>query len=537
MLRCGEALVRLLAVQGIDTAFGIPGVHTVEFYRGFGNSGLRHITPRHEQGAAFMAYGYAMATGRPAACFLITGPGVLNAATGIAEAYANSVPMLVLASVNRSDTLGMGGGQLHELPSQQQAMSQVTAFTHTLLDPRNLPEVLARAFAVFNSGRPRPVCIEIPTDVLAAEADIPLDAWPATTRAAPDPATLARIVAELGAARAPAMLLGGGAAETSDAATRLAERLDAPVIETSAGKGVVSEEHPLCLGDVPPFEPGYDLLAEADVVLAVGTEMADTDRYAGGRYDLGGKLVRIDIDAGQLIRNHRPQVGLLSDARLALDAILDGLAGVPAPEGRKSGAERAQAVRDALEASDAKLTREAARHRKVLDVVRSVLPDDGIVCADSTQLAYTGFHHYRARRPRTWHFPNGFCALGFGLPVAMGAKIGAPERAAVCLAGDGGFHFTMEELSAAVEQKLPVAVIVWRNGGYEEIRDSMAAEDIQPTAVDLHLPDFAELARSFGCHGARADSLAHLEDLLRTALAGDRPTLIEIDATAPFLDG
>ena len=533
-MKCGEALVRLLAAYGIDTAFGIPGVHTIEFYRGFAESGLHHVTPRHEQGAAFMAYGYALATGRPAACLLVTGPGVLNASTGIAEAYSNSVPMLVVASTNRTDTLGMASGQLHELPSQHQAMAQVTEFTHTLLEPRNLPEVLARAFAVFNSERPRPVGIEIPTDVLAAEVDIPLDAWPPTTRPAPDPAGLASVVAELKAARRPAMLLGGGAADAADAATRLAETLDAPVLETRAGKGIVSEDHPLCLGYALPFEPGHELLADADVVLAVGTEMADTDRYLAERYTLRGKLVRIDIDAGQLIRNHRPHIGLLSDARLALEGILAGLDGAPAD--RPSGAERVRAARQAIAADAFTLTGETERHIPVLDVIRKVLPDDGVVCTDSTQPAYSGFCHYLTRRPRTYHFPNAFCALGFGLPVAMGMRLGAPDVPVVCLAGDGGFQFTMEELSTAVEEKLAVAVLVWRNGGYQEIRDTMEVEEIPRTAVALHLPDFAALAESIGCVGVKAESLAHLEDALRAALAGDRPTVIEIDETAPFLN-
>ena len=533
-MKCGEALVRLLAAYGIDTAFGIPGVHTIEFYRGFGESGLHHVTPRHEQGAAFMAYGYALATGRPAACLLITGPGVLNASTGIAEAYSNSVPMLVIASTNRTDTLGMASGQLHELPSQHQAMSQVTAFTHTLLDPGNLPEVLARAFTVFNSQRPRPVGIEIPTDVLAAEVDIALDAWPATSRPAPDPATVTSVVAELEAARRPAMLLGGGAAEAAAVATRLAEALDAPVLETRAGKGIVSEEHPLCLGYAVPFEPGHELLADADVVLAVGTEMADTDRYLADRYTLRGKLIRIDVDAGQLIRNHRPHIGLLSDARLALEAIIEGLEG--APSDRRSGKERVEAVRDAIAADKVTLTGEAAKHTRVLDVIRRVLPDDGVVCTDSTQPAYTGFHRYLTRQPRTFHFPNAFCALGFGLPVAMGIRLAAPGRAVVCLSGDGGFQFTMEELSTAVEEKLGVAIVVWRNGGYQEIRDTMDVEEIPPRAVALHLPDFAALARSVGCAGFKAESLEHLEQLLRAALADDRPTLIEIDETAPFLN-
>src|SRR5580765_4918428 len=187
MATCGEMLVRLLAGYGVECIFGIPGVHTVELYRGVAHSGLRHVTPRHEQGAGFAADGYARASGKPGVCFIITGPGMTNIATAMGEAYADSVPMLVISSVNTRAHLGMAQGRLHELPSQRNLISGVAAFSHTLLDPAQLPEVLARAFAVFASARPRPVHIEIPLDVITAEVGaLAPKAWPLPPRAAPD---------------------------------------------------------------------------------------------------------------------------------------------------------------------------------------------------------------------------------------------------------------------------------------------------------------------------------------------------------------
>jgi thiamine pyrophosphate-dependent acetolactate synthase large subunit-like protein len=342
-------------------------------------------------------------------------------------------------------------------------------------------------------------------------------------------------VEELRRARRVALLLGGGAADAGEAATRLAERLDAPVLQTSAGKGVVSEAHPLCLGYAVPFEAGHDLLAQSDVVLAVGTELAETDRYAAGRYHLGGKLIRIDIDPEQLTRNHRPHRGLLADARLALEAILAELGDNAGSEERPAGAERAAAVRTALAEEGAKLTAQVARHRRVLDVIRKLLPEEAILAADSTQLAYSGFYHYPAYRPRSWHFPAGFCALGFALPVAIGAKLAAPERPVVAIAGDGGFQFTMAELSVAVEQRLSLPVIIWSNRGLQEIRDSMVQSAIAPVAVDIRSPDFAAFAESCGGAGGRPKSLEDLEGQLREALTRDGPTVIEIDADAPYL--
>ncbi|HWT98569.1 MAG TPA: thiamine pyrophosphate-binding protein, partial [Terriglobales bacterium] len=171
MTTCGEFVVKLLEAYGIDTVFGIPGVHTVELYRGLAGSSMRHITPRHEQGAGFMADGYARVTGKPGACFIITGPGMTNILTAMGQAYADSIPMLVISSVNRTEHLGMAEGRLHELRSQRDMVSGVAAFSHTILHPEQLPEVMARAFALFASARPRPVHIEIPIDVIAAPID------------------------------------------------------------------------------------------------------------------------------------------------------------------------------------------------------------------------------------------------------------------------------------------------------------------------------------------------------------------------------
>src|SRR5262249_50642872 len=222
MATCGEVLVELLGLYGIDTVFGIPGVHTVELYRGLPNSKLRHITPRHEQGAGFMADGFARASGRPAACFIITGPGLTNIATALGQAFADSVPVLVLSSVNNTRDLALGEGRLHELPSQRGLMEGLTAFSHTLLWPDELPHVLARAFAASTSGRPRPVHIELPLDVITAKADhVTTKAAPISGRPGPDPARIAAAAELLGKARRPLVVLGGGARDAAPDALAL----------------------------------------------------------------------------------------------------------------------------------------------------------------------------------------------------------------------------------------------------------------------------------------------------------------------------
>src|SRR5262245_2088553 len=253
-MTCGEVLAQLLQSYGIGTVFGIPGVHTVELYRGFPNTTLRHVTPRHEQGAGFMADGYARASGRPAACFIITGPGLTNIATALGQAYADSVPILVVSSVNNAHELGLGEGRLHELPSQRNLMAGLTAFSNTLTRPDEVPIVLSRAFSVFRSARPRPVHIEIPLDVIVAPANegIHNRAAGSSFRPYPDPQSIAAAVDLLRRARRPLIVLGGGAQDAAEAALHLVERLDAPAVLTINGKGILPCGHPPSLGSSLP---------------------------------------------------------------------------------------------------------------------------------------------------------------------------------------------------------------------------------------------------------------------------------------------
>ena len=345
---CGEVLVEILEAYGIDTVFGIPGVHTVELYRGLPNTGIRHVTPRHEQGAGFMADGYARASGRPAACFIISGPGMTNIVTAMGQAYSDSIPMLVISSVNISNELGMGEGRLHELPDQSGLVRGVSVFSHRLLRAADLPAVMARAFAVFDSARPGPVHIELPLDVITAPADA-LDraAYRTRSRPGPDPDAIARAAALLRDAKNPFVVLGGGTAGAADAARALVERLGAPVALTINAKGVLPPAHPLSLGSSLPLPPVIEALQAADVVLAIGTELGETDTLLFGQaLALAGKLIRIDIDAEQMTRNALAAVAICSDAGLAMRALHDALAtparapadgagGAPARRGRR----------------------------------------------------------------------------------------------------------------------------------------------------------------------------------------------------------
>ncbi len=240
MATCGEVLVKLLEGYGVEQVFGIPGVHTVELYRGLAASPIEHVTPRHEQGAGFMADGYARTSGKPGVCFIITGPGLTNITTAMGQAYADSIPMLVISSVQSRNQLGGGRGKLHELPNQSALVAGVAAFSHTLMSAAELPAVLARAFALFQAGRPRPVHIEIPLDVLVENADAVLDSQPVQiARAGAAPRAVVQMVDLLAAAQRPLILAGGGAIDAAPALIRLAERLEAPVALTINAKGML----------------------------------------------------------------------------------------------------------------------------------------------------------------------------------------------------------------------------------------------------------------------------------------------------------
>jgi len=522
--------VSLLEHYGVDTVFGIPGVHTVELYRGLAASRLRHITPRHEQGAGFMADGYARVTGKPGVCFIITGPGMTNIATAMAQAYADSIPMLVISSVNATRQLGGGAGRLHELPSQHAVFAGLTAFSHTLLNADELPQVLARAFAVFSSARPRPVHIEIPLDVIVAPARTALPgAMVFAAKPAGAPVALDAAADLLAAARRPLILAGGGAIDAAVDLRAVAERLQAPVALTINAKGLLPRGHALSIGSTQSLAATRALVREADVVLAVGTELGETDYdvvFDDG-FVIDGKLIRIDIDAEQTMRNFPPQVAIAADAKLALASLDDRLAlrVLPLREANWGG-QRVAAVRTAVAASYDAPTRSQAQF---FDTLFDTLPDV-IIVGDSTRPVYAGNLVFEAASPRSWfNSSTGYGTLGYGLPAAIGAQLAAGKRPVICLIGDGGLQFTLPELASAVEAAVPVIVLLWNNRGYAEIKKYMVERDIEPIGVDIYTPDFQALARGFGCCAVAADTQASLARELKSAVARRGPTLIEID--------
>ena len=528
-ITCGEATIRLLARYGVETVFGIPGVHTLDFCRGLDTSGaeaarVTHVQARNEQGAGFMAEGYARATGKPGVALVISGPGVTNAATALGQCYADSLPMLLLSAEAASSSIGKGWGVLHEVSEQRAVTQPLTALSATARRAADVPELMAQAFSIFASERPRPVHISIPIDV---QAELVEDTWAPVappSRPAPRAGLTAEAAALLKDAKRPLIMSGGGAWQAAGDLTAVAERLGAAVVASTAGKGVVPDDHPLSLSASTVRPEVQAFIGEADCILAVGTELSETDSFVD-RLDIGGKLIRADIDPRKMNDLYPADLAIVADAAPAMAGLAKELGG---HDGAAARAESEAVVRDLRAAIAANLSKSERQHARLLSALKDCAPEDTVFAGDACQLVYTGAFAMPVTAPRRWFYPAGYCALGCALPNAIGAKLALPARPVIALAGDGGFMFTVQELMVASELGLPLPVIVWENGGLKQIQDDMDSRDIARVGVEGANPDFLLLAQACGCYGERPGDAGAFRDAVATALAADRPTLIAI---------
>lgn len=529
-ITCGQAAMKLLSAYEVDTVFGMAGTMTVELYRGLALAGIRHVQCRNEQGASLMADGYARATGKPGVCTVIAGPGVTNAATGIAQAYCDSQPLLVLSGACATLTQAKGWGAIHELDDQAAVTAGFTAFSAMIRYPAELPELIARAYAVFRGSRPRPVHLSLPRDVLPMPVEAEWKPRRAPSLPMPDPAAIEEAADRLAQAKRPLILVGGGAVGTRETLTDIAERIGAPVLSTNAGKGILPQSHSLSLGCSIVQEASQQALADADVVLLVGSELSAGDHFLPN-LDIPGDIIRIDIDPTELTSMYSAAVPIQADARAAMRALSSALSSRK-PTQRSQGEVR---VRDVLARNAAKMTEVERLHARVWKTLRSALPADAIVMGDASQIVYTGSFAMPMEMERCWYYSGTYCSLGVALPMAIGAKVGAPHRPVIAVAGDGGIMFTVNELATAAEERLALPVIVWNNDALKEIVDQMDRRQIPRIGVEPKSPDFLGLAQSLGCHAARAASADHLAQSVRDALIADRPTVIEVRQDSPWL--
>ncbi len=502
MSTVAQALVDWLKSMGIEVIFGIPGVHTIELYRALSGAGIRHVTPRHEAGAGFMADGYARVSGRFGVALVITGPGLTNILTPMAQARADSVPMLVISGVNRRETLGKGHGHLHELPDQQALAGTVCPSFH-LARAEDLPATLDQIAQALVTGRPGPVHLQIPLDLMAA----PLMGTTAA-RQHPDVMQANDLLAQ---AHAPVILAGGGCRRAGAEVQALAERLGAPVILTTNARGLM-HDHPLVVPASPSLAPVRDLIRHADRLLVLGSELGptDCDMYEDGASPDTSGMIRVDIDAEQLAR-HPVVLSLQGDVAAILPLLSRA---TPAADGPGRAARARNAARNALPAGyDAEIT--------VLERLRDTCPE-AIMVGDSTQIVYAGNLYYDHDRPGGWfNAATGFGALGYAPGAAVGAALAAPESRILCLIGDGGLMFSPGEMLTAAEERLDITFIVFNNAGFGEIATAMRAAGAQVLGCTPRPPDFADLARACGLPFERVSPQA-------VQITGPGPRLIEV---------
>ena len=517
----GAALVAALEAHDVDTVFGIPGTHNLAVYAALAQSRIRSVLTRHEQGAGYAADGYARVSGRPGVCLTTTGPAILNAAAAAAQAWSDSVPVLFVSPGMPLTHPGRGNGYLHEVKDQQGALESLVAYSHRVTSVAEIPAAVAAAFAAMRTGRPRPVHLEIPLDLLDATGDAapvaPIEPALAVTRAGAVTAAADR----LRTAQRPTLVVGGGARCAARQVREVAERLDAPVVTSANGKGVLDEQHPLAVGAGLHQRSVRSLLEDSDVVLGIGTELAPSDLWEG-LIPLHGKLIRIDVDPAAVTANADPAIRLVGDAAVVLDQLLAALG--PGDGGGDGG--RAATARSALTAEGAA---DGARWRAVVEALGAVVGDDVVIAGDSTMSCdYAVLSGLRVRRPAGLLYPTGGGTLGFGLPAAIGASL-TPERPrVVALLGDGGAMFTLPELATAAALGLPLPVVVVDNAGYGEIRDEMAQRGDQVHSVGLGGVDFAAAARALGCRGQVITSASELAPAIAEALTADRPTVLQV---------
>jgi acetolactate synthase-1/2/3 large subunit len=514
----GEAIVDSLLRHGIDTVFGLPGVQTYGLFDAFARASnrLRLINARHEQTTAYMALGYACATGRPAAYAVVPGPGVLNTTAALATAWGVNAPVLCLTGQVPSAMIGRGRGQLHELPDQLATLRTLLKWAERIAHPTQASYLVARAFQEMLSGRRGPVALEMPLDQFPATAEIsPQDPLPLHPVPVPDPEKIAALAKLVNGAKAPMLWVGGGALHAATEIRALAERIGAPVVSFRGGRGIVDDRHPLGM----TIPAAYRLWPETDLLVAFGTRL-DVPTARWGAMPPGLKIARIDIDPAEMPRL-KVDLGIVADSADAARALIAAVA-------PRSDASRAEAIARAKADTRAEIQK-VQPQMSFLDAIRDVLPDDGILCDEMTQTGYVSWFGFPFHAPRTM-ITSGFSGtLGAGFPTALGVKVAMPDKPVVALTGDGGFLFGGAELATAVQHGINLTTVLFNNSSYGNVlRDQRRLFQGRESGSSLRNPDFQTYARAFGVPSWRVSDAGGLRDALSEALKTNAPTLVEV---------
>jgi 5-guanidino-2-oxopentanoate decarboxylase len=519
----GWSVLSTLKNYGVETVFGIPGTHNLEFYRHLPALGIRAITTRHEQGAGYSADGFAQVGAGVGVVITTSGPGLLNALSAMGNAYCESRPMIVLSPGVSQGLENSNIGILHETKSTIGASDSVAAWSKRVSSASEAVQAIHDAFEMFRYGRPRPVHIEIPLDVLEKESNATpeeMEARPVREHQGPSVQEIKDVAEALAASKKPAIVAGGGAVSASRELTQIAEMLQAPVLTSLNGKGVVDESHPLSLGSELRIARSLEVLNQADLVLMVGTKVGEAELW-GNKFEPIGKVVRIDRIPSQLEVNWVPDVKLVGDSKQVLRELVTALSDYPKRESvdlSKVRQEIAEAVREV-----------SPQLVEISELICSSIPSNSIVTGDSSQITYFGMASvFKASRPSQFLYTPTYATLGYGLSAAIGAKIAEPRANVISVLGDGALMFSIQEFATAVEQGLDLTVVLIDNGGYGEIKNNEAAIGINPIGVDLFQPDWVALIESFGGLGHRVSDKTQLPELVSKAIAESGISLVHV---------
>lgn len=518
----GEALVRTLVREGVEVIFGLPGVQMYGIITAIRDTpGIRMITARHEGTTTYMADGYARAGNRVGVALVVPGPGVYNAGGGMSTAFSASSPVLLIAGQIPRDIIGKNTGGLHEINDQLEAITPVTKWRKRVLWPSDVSGAVHEAFRQLKTGRPRPVHVELPPDAMVEVADIEIPEPSPVDRKPAAPDAIRKAAAMLRAAKNPVIWAGGGVHSSNAHAEleALADALQAPVMTSAAGKGVISDRHPLCLGaSLGPIGQLREYLDSSDLVLVIGS------RFAAATPPAGTQVIHLDIDPEEIGRNHKKTFALLGDVKGTLPMLTTAI--------KTDGKISRPGLKETIAATRARVNESWDERDEPQDSltksVRKGIPEDGILIAGMTQVGYYSRPHYPVYHPRTY-LDSGYSGnLGYEYPFALGVKVARPDKAVVSVSGDGGFGYYSGELATAVKYGINVVAVVFNDNAFGNVARDLDQDFGGQYEASLHNPDFMKLAEAYGVVGMRAKEPTDVGSLVAKAVTLDKPVLIEV---------
>ncbi|OED34119.1 hypothetical protein AB833_32520 [Chromatiales bacterium (ex Bugula neritina AB1)] len=514
-------IVDSLIANGIENLYCVPGVQNDHFFNALFDrqDRLKPIQTRHEQGAAYMALGAALATGKPQAFALVPGPGFLNGCAALCTAYALNAPVFGVIGQIPSAAIGKGLGLLHEIEGQFETLQTLTKYAERIVTGADAARQLESVWNALHTGRPRPVAVEVPVDVWLQKAAYQADSLRVSTPRAKavDPAQIAAAVQLIQAAKCPLIAVGSGAQDSSALIREFASRVSAGVMAFRTGHGVLDSNDSLSI----TMPVGHKLWQECDLVIGLGTRLAAQKNEWGVDEDL--KILQIDLDESELNRIKPASVGIHGELKTVLPAITSSL-------GQQTDRSHwRQRISDEKSAFSAEISNRLEPQLNWLRAIRNALPEDGIFVDELTQIGYVSRFAFPTRSPRTFLSTGYQGTLGYGIATGLGAAHARPDTPVVSIAGDGGAMFTIAELATAAHHNIPLNVVVMNDNAFGNVKGIQRDKyDARYIASDLTSPDFTMLARSFGVSAARVSAPDALQAELEKAIANPGPNLIEV---------